>query len=246
MSTPRLVRTPSSFGMIRTTPKLPDWRRYRKRTRGCRESEQSTDESSARRTARAARKPRRSRYSLTSPIIPLSSVTRYIRSIVIDTDVFPPHYLFSSPCFSYSQSPAIHNETCSLPWALGSLSHYIESQLVAAARILEVDAEFIHLPNLIVVFAASLGAILLHRRAPLLVTWREKCEAAGIVACCKNTYCIYSYKIKSVWSLSMSTHLHSHFPISLSHLAELRRNGLTCLRVLVAVTSLEKLGEGVR
>ncbi|KAH9977943.1 DUF1212-domain-containing protein [Lactifluus volemus] len=33
----------------------------------------------------------------------------------------------------------------------GAPSHRIESQLVAAARILEVDAEFIHLPNLIIV-----------------------------------------------------------------------------------------------
>ncbi|KAI0269135.1 hypothetical protein BC834DRAFT_820280 [Gloeopeniophorella convolvens] len=33
----------------------------------------------------------------------------------------------------------------------GAPSHRIESQLVAAARILEVDAEFIHLPNLILV-----------------------------------------------------------------------------------------------
>src|SRR5258708_35919048 len=30
----------------------------------------------------------------------------------------------------------------------GAPSHRIESQLVAAARILEVDAEFIHLPNI--------------------------------------------------------------------------------------------------
>ncbi len=35
--------------------------------------------------------------------------------------------------------------------AFGAPSHRIESQLVAAARILEVDAEFIHLPNLIIV-----------------------------------------------------------------------------------------------
>ncbi len=30
----------------------------------------------------------------------------------------------------------------------GAPSHRIESQLIAAARILEVDAEFIHLPNI--------------------------------------------------------------------------------------------------
>jgi uncharacterized membrane protein YjjP (DUF1212 family) len=35
--------------------------------------------------------------------------------------------------------------------AFGAPSHRIESQLIAAARILEVDAEFIHLPNLIIV-----------------------------------------------------------------------------------------------
>jgi uncharacterized membrane protein YjjP (DUF1212 family) len=33
----------------------------------------------------------------------------------------------------------------------GAPSHRIESQLVAAARILEIDAEFIHLPNIILV-----------------------------------------------------------------------------------------------
>lgn len=52
----------------------------------------------------------------------------------------------------------------------GAPSHRIESQLIAAARILEVEAEFIHLPS-VIICSFGPGAWLL--RDPLCQMWRQ-------------------------------------------------------------------------
>src|SRR6266702_3946826 len=51
---------------------------------------------------------------------------------------------------SHSQPSEVPNEVISLSYGVWRAVPRIESQLVAAARILEVDAEFIHLPKLII------------------------------------------------------------------------------------------------
>ena len=75
-----------------------------------------------------------------------------------DLPVLLPSVLISNPSFfSNSSSLAILSrqqfimKLARCLMAFGAPSHRIESQLVAVARILEVDAELIHLPNLIIV-----------------------------------------------------------------------------------------------
>jgi hypothetical protein len=67
-------------------------------------------------------------------------------ALILPTPKFPPS---SFPAILSRQQFIMKLARCLM--AFGAPSHRIESQLVAAARILEVDAEFIHLPNLIIV-----------------------------------------------------------------------------------------------
>ena len=155
-SRPWLLRSSSSFGYDPDDPKLTGLKKTSQEDPEDAESQcrqQMNLQYMSYRQRRKEAQKIKIQFNVTCKFLFFFSLHDLFRSLIPDTDVFLPHFfprvvLFVSAILNRQQF-IMRLARCLM--AFGAPSHRIESQLIAAARILEVDAEFIHLPNLIIV-----------------------------------------------------------------------------------------------
>ena len=146
---PWLVRSQSSFGYDPDDPKITGREKVSQDDPEDAESQCRQQMNLQYMTYRQRRKEAQKikiQFNVTCTLLFSLSLSPYrILSVLTPTPLFCPFFL----AILSRQQFIMKLARCLM--AFGAPSHRIESQLAAAARILEVDAEFIHLPNLIIV-----------------------------------------------------------------------------------------------